>query len=133
MSEQPSVPSAEPTTPVTPPGATHDEPQNPNLLGRFLGSGAGRNLGLIMALLVLFGIGAFTAGDRFTNFDNVLTIIRYASIIGVLSIGMTFVIIGGGIDLSVGSVMGLGSVVATLSVVQALADQMVPEVTGGGR
>jgi len=36
---------------------------------------------------------------------------------------MTFVIIGGGIDLSVGSVLGLSSVVATLSAVQNLAEQ----------
>jgi ribose transport system permease protein len=123
MSEQTTVPSAEPTTPVRPPEATHDTADDRKWFARFLGSGAGRNLGLIIALLVLFAIGAITAGDRFTNFENVLTIIRFASIIGVLSIGMTFVIIGGGIDLSVGSVMGLGSVVATLSVTQALAEQ----------
>ncbi|CAN5402644.1 ABC transporter permease [soil metagenome] len=122
MSEPTTVPSAEPVAPVAPPEATHDTKDERNWFARFLGSGAGRKLGLIIALLVLFAIGAFTAGDRFTNFENVLTIIRFASIIGVLSIGMTFVIIGGGIDLSVGSVMGLGSVVATLSVVQTLAE-----------
>ena len=122
MSEQTPVPSAEPTSPVTDSVTTHDAPTG-SWISRILGSGAGRNLGLIIALGVLFGIGAATAGERFTNFENVLTIIRFASIIGVLSIGMTFVIIGGGIDLSVGSVMGLGSVVATLSVVQTLADQ----------
>lgn len=122
MSEQTTVPSAEPVTPVTPPEATHDSTERGSVLSRFLGSGAGRNLGLIIALGVLFGIGAITAGERFSNVENILTIIRFASIIGVLSIGMTFVIIGGGIDLSVGSVMGLGSVVATLSVVQTLAE-----------
>lgn len=123
MSEPTAVPSAEPVSPVAPPEATHDEKQGRSWLSRFLGSSAGRNLGLVIALLVLFAIGAVTAGDRFTNFENVLTIIRFASIIGVLSIGMTFVIIGGGIDLSVGSVMGLGSVVASLSVVQTIAEQ----------
>ena len=35
-----------------------------------------------------------------------LTILRLASVIGVVSIGMTFVIIGGGIDLSVGAIVG---------------------------
>jgi ribose transport system permease protein len=92
-------------------------------MARILGSGAGRNLGLVIALLVLFGIGAWTAGGRFTDVDNIITIVRYASIVGVISIGMTFVIIGGGIDLSVGSVMGLSSVVATLAAVQAFATQ----------
>jgi len=123
VSEQTTVPSAQPVSPVTPPEATHDSDQRGSVLSRFLGSGAGRNLGLVIALGVLFAIGAVTAGERFSNVENILTIIRFASIIGVLSIGMTFVIIGGGIDLSVGSVMGLGSVIATLSVVQSLAEQ----------
>ena len=122
MSQQPSVPSGEPTTAATESTA----PVAPSLrswLSRMLSSSAGRNVGLVIALLVLFAVGAATAGERFTNFENILTIIRFASIIGVLSIGMTLVIIGGGIDLSVGSVMGLGSVVATLSVVQTFAEQ----------
>jgi len=123
MSEQTSVPSAQPVSPVTPPESTHDSTERGSVWSRILGSGAGRNLGLIIALAVLFAIGALTAGERFSNVENILTIIRFASIIGVLSIGMTFVIIGGGIDLSVGSVLGLGSVVATLSVVQSLAEQ----------
>lgn len=87
-----------------------------------LSGSVGRNLGLVLALAALFVVGAITAGDRFTNIDNILVILRLASIIGVISIGMTFVIIGGGIDLSVGSVMGLASVVATLSAVQAAAE-----------
>ena len=118
MSAQTIVSRAEPVTPDEPPQRASAR----GAIGRVLGSSAGRNLGLVIALLVLFAIGAATAGDRFTNFENVLTIIRFASIIGVLSIGMTFVIIGGGIDLSVGSLMGLGSVVATLSVVQNFAE-----------
>jgi ribose transport system permease protein len=91
------------------------------MLNRVLGGSAGRSLGLVIALLLLFIVGAITAGDRFASVDNVLTIIRFASIIGVISIGMTFVITAGGIDLSVGSVLGLASVVATLSWVQEFA------------
>ncbi|UDF14705.1 ABC transporter permease [Antiquaquibacter oligotrophicus] len=88
-----------------------------------MGSGLGRNLGLILALILLFVVGAITGGERFASIENILTLVRFASIIGVLSIGMTFVIIGGGIDLSVGSVLGLASVVATLSWVQIFAEQ----------
>ncbi|WQB71997.1 ABC transporter permease [Microbacterium invictum] len=84
----------------------------------------GRNLGLVLALLLLVVVGAVTAPDTFTSLDNMLTILRQASIIGVVSIGMTFVIISGGIDLSVGSVVGLASVVATLAAIQDLADQL---------
>ncbi|MEV8267930.1 ABC transporter permease [Microbacterium sp. NPDC076911] len=90
---------------------------------KFLGSSTGRNIGLIVALVLIFAAGAITAGDSFTSVNNILVILRQASIIGVISIGMTFVIISGGIDLSVGSVMGLASVVATLDVMQHLVDQ----------
>jgi ribose transport system permease protein len=122
VSEQPTVPSAEPTSPATE-STEIATPRSRSWLSRVMSSGAGRNLGLVIALLALFAIGALTAGERFTNFDNILTIVRFASIIGVLSIGMTFVIIGGGIDLSVGSVMGLASVISTLTVIQSLAEQ----------
>ena len=92
----------------------------------FLGSAAGRNSGLVIALLLLIVVGAVTGGDRFTSISNVLTIVRLASVTGVLAIGMTFVIISGGIDLSVGSVLGLSSVVATLAAVQAAAASFWP-------
>ena len=69
--------------------------------------GAGRSVGLVIALLILCAVGVATAGERFASLDNLMTILRLAAVIGVLSIGMTFVITGGGIDLSVGSVLGL--------------------------
>jgi len=81
----------------------------------------GRNLGLVIALVALCIFGVITAGERFASIDNVLTILRLASVIGVLSIGMTFVITGGGIDLSVGSVVGLSSVWASTLATQTMA------------
>lgn len=106
------------------PASEHDPREGrSSVVSRILGGSVGRNLGLVIALGALYAVGAITAGDRFTNFDNVLTIIRFASIIGVLSIGVTFVIIAGGIDLSVGSVLGLGTVAATLPAVQLFAQQ----------
>jgi ribose transport system permease protein len=89
---------------------------------RALSGSVGRNLGLVVALLVLVIVGAATAPGDFTSLNNILTILRQASIIGVISIGMTLVIIAGGIDLSVGSVMGLASVAATLAAIQDLVD-----------
>lgn len=112
MSEQPPTPA--------PAVLTAPAPASP--LRRFLSGGVGRNLGLVIALLLIVAVGAFTAGERFIDVGNFLTIIRFASIIGVISIGMTFVITAGGIDLSVGSVMGLSTVIATLAGVQAAAD-----------
>jgi ribose transport system permease protein len=109
-----------PTT--TPPAVTQvASTEKTSAMRRFLGGGVGRNLGLVIALLLVVVVGAITAGDRFTNFENFVTIVRFASIIGVISVGMTFVITAGGIDLSVGSVMGLASVVGSLAAVQAVA------------
>ncbi|MGH3383822.1 MAG: ABC transporter permease [Nocardioidaceae bacterium] len=88
----------------------------------FMRSGAARSLGLVVALVVLFVVGIITAGDRFASVDNMLTILRLASVIGVVSIGMTFVITGGGIDLSVGAIVALASVWATTLATQTMAN-----------
>jgi ribose transport system permease protein len=81
----------------------------------------GRNLGLVVALVLICIAGLITAGDRFASIDNTLTILRLASTIGVVSIGMTFVITGGGIDLSVGAIVALCSVWATTFATQTMA------------
>lgn len=83
---------------------------------------AGRNLGLVIALALLCVVGLVTAGDRFVSFDNMMTILRLASVIGVVSVGMTFVITGGGIDLSVGAIVALSSVWASTIATQTLAE-----------
>jgi ribose transport system permease protein len=87
----------------------------------FMSGPVGRNLGLVVALVILCIVGVITAGDRFASVDNLLTILRLASVIGVVSVGMTFVIIGGGIDLSVGALVALSSVWATTLATQQLA------------
>ncbi|WP_066464845.1 ABC transporter permease [Sanguibacter suarezii] len=82
---------------------------------------SGRSIGLVLALVVLCVVGYVTGGERFASVDNLMTILRLAAALGVLSIGMTFVITGGGIDLSVGSVMGLATVWATTVATQTMA------------
>jgi len=87
-----------------------------------LRTSAGRNLGLVIALALLCAAGVLTAGDRFASVDNLLTILRLAATIGVVSIGMTFVITGGGIDLSVGAILALSSVWCTTLATQSIAN-----------
>lgn len=87
------------------------------------GSSVGRSLGLVVALVVLCIIGVATAGQQFTSVDNGLTILRLAAVIGVVSVGMTFVITGGGIDLSVGAIVALASIWSTTLATQAMALQ----------
>jgi ribose transport system permease protein len=101
--------------------AARETAREDNAVVALLRSDAGRNSGLVVALLILCIVGAVTAGDRFTATDNALTILRYAASIGVVSIGMTFVIIGGGIDLSVGAILALASVWCTTLATQQLA------------
>ncbi len=100
--------------------APADPPKGSGAGGLLAGS-AGRNLGLVIALLILCAAGLWTAGDRFASVDNAMTILRFASVIGVVSVGMTFVIGGGGIDLSVGAIVALASVWATTLATQAMA------------
>lgn len=113
-----SEPTPTPSAPVT---QYVEAGEQPSALRRFLSGSAGRNLGLVIALVLIVVAGIITRPDRMTDVDTLLTIVRYASIIGVISLGMTFVITAGGIDLSVGSVMGLATIVGSLAAVQAVA------------
>jgi ribose transport system permease protein len=76
------------------------------------GVGEIRNIGLVVVLVVLAIIGAATS-ENFLTTDNLRNILVSASVIGVVTVGATFVIIGGGIDLSVGAIVALASVWAT--------------------
>ncbi|HVH24382.1 MAG TPA: ABC transporter permease, partial [Pseudonocardia sp.] len=87
-------------------------------LGRLLDSAAARNLGLV-AVLVLLGVVGVVTADTFLTRSNLLTILTSASVIGVITVGVTMVIIGGGIDLSVGKVMALASVWCTTVATQS--------------
>jgi ribose transport system permease protein len=66
-----------------------------------------------IALLVLIVVMSFTE-PSFGTADNVANITRNFAPFGIMALGMTIVIITGGIDLSVGSVMGLVAIVAGL-------------------
>jgi ribose transport system permease protein len=82
-----------------------------------------RNLGLVGVLVILVVIGAATRPDLYGNAswvgNNVSTILQQASAIGVVTVGMTFVIIGGGIDLSVGAIIALAGVWSTTLATQS--------------
>ena len=69
--------------------------------------------GVLVALLLLIVFGALRY-DHFLGSFNVLSLLRYNSMFALVSLGMAFVIMTGGIDLSVGAVAALGSVVAAL-------------------
>ncbi|WP_406082211.1 ABC transporter permease [Streptomyces zaomyceticus] len=72
-----------------------------------------RNLSLLGVLAVLVAVGGLTRPAEFLATSNLQLVLTQASVIGVVTVGMTFVITSGGIDLSVGAIVALASVWAT--------------------
>lgn len=65
--------------------------------------------GILIAFVV--ALVAFSlASDRFMTADNVMTVVRQASIVGTIALGVTFVVIAGNLDLSVGSLLSFATV-----------------------
>ena len=79
--------------------------------------------GPYIALIILLVIASIIS-PIFPTFKNITNILRQASIVGVVSIGMTMVLLVGGIDLSVTSTMAIAACV--------MARMMEPYVAAGG-
>ncbi len=75
--------------------------------GRILG-----NYGIYIAFILLFAILAI-ASPVFLTATNIINIFRQISVIGIIAVGMTYVIITGGIDLSVGAIVAFSGVITT--------------------
>jgi len=65
----------------------------------------------ILLAFALFMIGFTLANGRFLDPDNVMGVIRSSAILGVMALGVTFVVISGNLDLSVGSMMSFSTIV----------------------
>ncbi|WMS41367.1 ABC transporter permease [Acuticoccus sp. MNP-M23] len=80
-------------------------------------AGPGRNWGQILAsqgILIAFAvfmIGFTIVSPRFLSPDNVMGVVRSSAILGVMALGVTFVVISGNLDLSVGSMMSFSTIV----------------------
>jgi predicted ABC-type sugar transport system permease subunit len=85
-------------------------------------------VGVVLALVV---IGAILKPDSFPTADNLRAILTQASVVGVLAVGMTFVIATAGIDLSVGSVVAASGIAGGL-VVDSGAAAFVAAAVGFG-
>jgi ribose/xylose/arabinose/galactoside ABC-type transport system permease subunit len=70
--------------------------------------------GVVLALLALILFG-WLRYDNFLGTFNIMSVLRYNSMFALVALGMCFVIMTGGIDLSVGSTAALGSVAAALA------------------
>jgi ribose/xylose/arabinose/galactoside ABC-type transport system permease subunit len=67
--------------------------------------------GIYIAFIIIFAILGILS-DKFLTLANMMNVIRQVSFNGILALGMTFVIITGGIDLSVGSTLAMSGLVA---------------------
>ncbi|HET6436885.1 MAG TPA: ABC transporter permease [Anaeromyxobacter sp.] len=70
-----------------------------------------KNYGIVFAFLLVCAVLSWLS-PAFLTWTNVLIVIRQSSITGIMAIGMTFVILTGGIDLSVGSLLAFSGIIA---------------------
>ncbi len=87
---------------------------------------------LVLALIVFVGLSF--ASPFFLHTNNLLNLLDQSVVTGIVSVGMTFVILTGGIDLSVGSVLGFTAVLMGLTMPQygIAAGIAVAVLAGGG-
>src|SRR5262245_6695591 len=98
------------------------------------------SLSWVLALAILVEVVIFSAiAERFITVGNFIEVFRFSVELGLLAIALTPVIITGGIDLSVGSMMGLAGVVFgaaftdwKLPIPAAIAIAVLTGVAGGG-
>lgn len=75
----------------------------------------------LSAFIIMFLLFSLTLGTRFLNYDNLQTIIEQSIVLLIVSFGVTFVILSGGNDLSVGSIVGFSGVISASYLKQPIA------------
>jgi ribose transport system permease protein len=91
--------------------------QNPTPLDGII-DGIKKNLGILIVFIVVFAFTAIVSDEGFLGAYNLQNVIRRASPYAILGIGMTFVIVTGGIDLSIGSLICLNACVLQYLMIQ---------------
>lgn len=88
---------------------------------------------ILFVLILLIAVMSLTI-KNFASIDNIMKIARQTAVYGIVSVGMTFVIMTGGIDISIGSTLALGGIVAGLlnSNGMPLLPSMVLALAAGG-
>lgn len=97
-------------------------------LGRFF-SDAGQTSSLALVLIVLFIFFSLTT-EAFLTGANLINVVRQVSFTGIAAVGATLVLLIGGIDLSVGSVLAFSGVIAAKIIIEAGYPPMVGLLAG---
>ena len=85
--------------------------------------------GALLALILLFAYNAIMRRGEFLQIENIRNLVSQNASVGIIAIGMTLVIIAGGIDLSVGSLTALSGAAAILLVNKLTGSGMGPGLT----
>lgn len=83
-----------------------------------------RSLGLVWVVIILCAV-AYYLNPNFMNLGNLLNVSRQIALVGIVSLGMTFVILTKGIDLSVGSIVGVVAVSSAILLANGWAIPLV--------
>src|ERR687896_1126780 len=95
---------------------------------RYGGQGRFQDAGVLAGLVLVALLFGFLVGPQFFSAANLELMARQTAIVCIAALGMTMVIVAGGIDLSVGSVIALSTVVTA----QLLRDGSWPLVAAAG-
>ena len=88
-----------------------------------------RTFPLIFLVTLILVFSSFSS--RFISHDNMMTVLEQGTVLLVVSLALTFIIMSGSIDISVGSIVGLTALVAALTAPTLGAWAMVPAVAVG--
>jgi ribose/xylose/arabinose/galactoside ABC-type transport system permease subunit len=78
-----------------------------------------RTLVLNLGIMIAVGVAISLATDRFFTFENLSNVARQVSFVGITASAVTLVMVSGGLDLSVGSVVAIAGVIAAKCVAEA--------------
>ena len=88
-----------------------------------------RKYGMLLVLVVL--IAFFSFGSKyFLTGDNIINVLRQVAVCGISAVGLTFVMLTGGIDLSIGAIIGMTGVMTAIAMVQWHLPMMVAVLIG---
>lgn len=103
-----------PTKPVAP----SETAPRPNMMARMGGALGAQAMQIVLVWLAIVAIFSILSPDAFFDPNNFRNIAVSVSILAVLGVGTTFIIITGGIDLSMGSILVFSGVVASMAMEQ---------------
>jgi ribose/xylose/arabinose/galactoside ABC-type transport system permease subunit len=107
--------------PVREGGNVHDPIGNENMIKRKLAALFQKPESSILITLVIICVVTTLINPSFVMYDNIVDILRSIAFTVIVAVGMTFVITSAGLDLSVGSLLGLCGMIAGWAMVSGLA------------